>query len=71
MTSDVIVDIEERRQRTGKALDPVRRSELGQFFTPSEVAAFIADMLDVTDRPARLLDPGAGVGSLTAAVAAR
>lgn len=71
MTSDVIVDIEERRQRTGNALDPVRRSELGQFFTPSEVAAFIADMLDVTDRPARLLDPGAGVGSLTAAVAAR
>lgn len=71
VTSDVIVDIEERRQRTGEALDPTRRSELGQFFTPSEVAAFMADMFEVTDRPARLLDPGAGVGSLTAAVAAR
>lgn len=71
VTSDVIVEIEERRQRTGEALDPTRRSELGQFFTPSEVAAFMADMFEVTDRPARLLDPGAGVGSLTAAVAAR
>lgn len=71
VTSDVIVDIEERRQRTGEALDPMSRSELGQFFTPSEVAAFMADMFEVTDRPARLLDPGAGVGSLTAAVAAR
>jgi adenine-specific DNA-methyltransferase len=71
MTSDVIIDIEARRQRTGEALGPMRRSELGQVFTPSEVAAFMADMLTVTDRPARLLDPGAGVGSLTAAVAAR
>ncbi|RIK04230.1 MAG: SAM-dependent methyltransferase [Acidobacteria bacterium] len=70
-TSRVIVDIEERRRRTGEALDPARRAELGQFFTPSEVAAFMADMFEVTDRPARLLDPGAGVGSLTAAVTAR
>lgn len=71
VASEVIVDIEERRQRTGEALDPMRRSELGQFFTPSEVAAFMADMLEVSGKPARLLDPGAGVGSLTAAVAAR
>jgi adenine-specific DNA-methyltransferase len=71
VASDVILGIEERRQTTGRALEPTRRAELGQFFTSSEVAAFMADMLEVTERPARLLDPGAGIGSLTAAVAAR
>ena len=71
MTSQVMVDIEARGQRLGESLDPMRRSELGQFFTPSQVAAFMADMFTITDRPARLLDPGGGVGSLTAAVANR
>lgn len=71
MASDVIVDIEQRRREYGEALDPVRRSELGQYFTPSNLAAFMADLFTVADGPVRLLDPGAGVGSLTAAVAAR
>lgn len=71
VTVDLMTDIEARRQRTGDALDPMRRSELGQYFTPQQIAAFMADMFTIIDRPARLLDPGAGVGSLTAAVAAR
>ncbi len=41
---------------------------LGQFFTPSPVARMIASMLAGWDgHRVRLLDPGAGVGSLTAA----
>lgn len=45
------------------------RKEKGQFFTPPEVCQFMASLLS-QDRPAafRLLDPGAGVGSLAAAV---
>ena len=47
------------------------RSELGQFFTPPPVAAFLASLFQLKDGPAKLLDPGAGVGSLTAAFVAR
>ena len=48
------------------------RKEKGQFFTPPEVCQFMASLLS-QDRPAafRLLDPGAGVGSLAAAVCDR
>lgn len=71
MAADLILEVERRRQECGEALDQRRRSELGQFFTPSDLAAFMASLFEVTDRPAQLLDPGAGVGSLAAAVAAR
>jgi adenine-specific DNA-methyltransferase len=71
MASHVIAGIDERRRDCGEQLDPARRSELGQYFTPAGVAAFMADQLEVRANPVRLLDPGAGVGSLTAAVVAR
>lgn len=48
------------------------RKKKGQFFTPPEVCRFMASLL--TPRPSatfRLLDPGAGIGSLTAAVCDR
>jgi adenine-specific DNA-methyltransferase len=60
--------VEHRRLDTAESLDPSRRAALGQFFTPSHVARLIASMLtDCSARRIRLLDPGAGVGSLTAA----
>ena len=71
MTADMILGVEQRRRECGETLDRRRRSELGQFFTPSDLAAFMAGLFEVSDRPARLLDPGAGVGSLAAAVADR
>lgn len=71
MVTEVMAGIEERRRSSGEQLDPARRSELGQFFTPTDVAAFMADLLEVRREPITLLDPGAGVGSLTAAVAAK
>lgn len=71
MVAEVITAIDARRQRCGDGLDPLRRSELGQYFTPAPVADFMAQLLDVSSEAARLLDPGAGVGSLTAAAAAR
>jgi adenine-specific DNA-methyltransferase len=44
---------------------------MGQFFTPAPIASLLAGMFDPPVGPARLLDAGAGVGSLTAALAAR
>jgi len=46
------------------------RSRLGQFFTPPEAAKLLAGMAH-SSGPWRLLDPGAGVGSLTAALICR
>lgn len=43
------------------------RSSLGQFFTPLATAKLMAGMFRELPEEVRLLDPGAGVGSLTAA----
>lgn len=63
---------ERRRRETAASLDSVRQQKLGQFFTPASAADFLASMLtkDGSHR-IRLLDPGAGVGSLTAAAVER
>ena len=62
-------DVAERqRLDTATSLESSRQAKLGQFFTPSAPAQLIASMLTVVGtRQVRLLDPGAGVGSLTAA----
>lgn len=71
MVSEAVAKIEERRRQCSEQLDPDRRSALGQYFTPVEVAAFMAELLDVREADTTVLDPGAGVGSLTAALVAR
>lgn len=48
-----------------------QRSALGQFFTPVPIASLLAGMFEPPAGPARVLDPGAGVGSLTAALVGR
>jgi adenine-specific DNA-methyltransferase len=50
--------------------DRAHRSALGQFFTPVSVAKFMAARLSLSGE-IRLLDAGAGIGSLTAAALAR
>lgn len=63
---------EARRQAASSALDSRARATLGQYFTPAPVAAFIASLVDLPESGVlRVLDPGAGAGSLTAAVIAR
>jgi adenine-specific DNA-methyltransferase len=51
-----------------RKLDTDQRSKLGQFFTPSSIARFMASLFGDPPDDLRLLDAGAGVGSLTAAV---
>lgn len=64
--------VERRRLDASGLLDPAHRAALGQFFTPVAAARLIASMLTGFDgSKARLLDPGAGVGSLTAAAVER
>ena len=52
-------------------LDLKQRRELGQFLTPAPVARFIAKQFDNLSGCIKLLDPGAGVGALTAAFVER
>ena len=47
------------------------RARLGQFMTPAPVAEFMASMIRTRRATIRLLDPGAGTGSLTAAAVER
>lgn len=48
-----------------------RREELGQFLTATPVADFMASMFGRLPRAVRLLDAGAGAGSLTASFVSR
>jgi len=50
-----------------RRLDPSKRGELGQFMTTAAVARFMAHLFVLGKRHVRVLDAGAGVGSLTAA----
>ena len=52
-------------------LDSAKRALLGQFMTPAPIARFMASLFSETCGDIRVLDPGAGVGSLTAALAER
>lgn len=52
-----------------REIDQAGRSSLGQYFTPVPVATLMAEMFDpVRCDSIRILDPGAGSGSLTSAL---
>ena len=48
-------------------LNPERKAAFGQFMTPKSVAAFMASLFSERRGAVRLLDAGAGLGSLTSA----
>lgn len=50
-----------------RQLDASHRSKMGQFFTPPAVAQLMASMFRERLEPLKILDAGAGVGSLSAA----
>lgn len=60
--------VEHLRLAASREAEPGRKGALGQFMTPLPVARFMAALFERWDPPdVRLLDAGAGVGSLTAA----
>jgi adenine-specific DNA-methyltransferase len=67
--ADALARAERRRTHATHSLDPVQRRSLGQYFTPAPIARQMASMFEAV-RPdsIRLLDPGAGSGSLTTAL---
>jgi adenine-specific DNA-methyltransferase len=67
---ELLAAVDSVRREATLLLDPRSRSELGQFLTPAPVAKFMADMFHARRPRLRVLDPGAGVGSLSAAFVA-
>ena len=59
------------RRLASRQLDPARRSQLGQFMTPTGIADFMASLFTHWPSQVRVLDPGAGIGSLTEAFVRR
>ena len=61
-----------RRVAVSEKLDAQHRARWGQFFTPPAVADFLARLIELpAEGELQVLDPGAGVGSLSAALVAR
>ena len=59
--------IDQFRVITSQNIDEERKSEFSQYFTPAEIARFMASLFQNFGKDVSLLDPGAGIGSLSAA----
>jgi adenine-specific DNA-methyltransferase len=59
--------VEQKRLQLSKSTEAKKKSLLGQFLTPEKTAAFMADLFPDGKGFCRLLDAGAGIGSLSAA----
>jgi adenine-specific DNA-methyltransferase len=72
LVDDFLRGVEARRLSTQAMLKNTSRAGLGQFFTPMAAATFIASLpVLASGNGLRILDPGAGTGSLTAAMVVR
>lgn len=67
---DLLERVDFLRLDAGRHLQEGRKADLGQFLTPAPVARLMASMLTCPQPEIRILDAGAGVGSLFAAAAA-
>jgi len=64
----LLSDVEQTRVVVSRACDPKRKSQFSQFFTPVDIARYMAGLFSQrTGDNCRLLDAGAGIGSLSAA----
>ena len=60
--------VEKTRLRVSKSTEAKRKTQLGQFLTPAKTAQYMAGLFyPAIDGVCRLLDPGAGIGSLSSA----
>lgn len=66
----LMLSVETARREASLRLEPQHRVLMGQFFTPASVAMFMARMIECRKPIVRILDPGAGLGSLSAALVA-
>jgi adenine-specific DNA-methyltransferase len=66
--ADILSCLEEAQRAFGKAASRAERSAIGQFLTPAPIARFMASLFERHAPVVRILDPGAGTGSLFAAL---
>ena len=67
-----MLSIDRRREAIARATPSKHKSAMGQFMTPSGIARFMTNMFNPLDGSRiKLLDAGAGIGSLTAAFTER
>jgi adenine-specific DNA-methyltransferase len=64
---DPLAKIDALRLQANQTESIQQKASLGQFFTPAAVARLMAGMFDAEFEEIRLLDPGAGMGTLTVA----
>jgi len=55
------------RKEANNALNPELKGELGQFFTTSSIAEYMASLFEKVENKVNLLEPGCGSGSLITA----
>ena len=67
----LLSSVEKKRLQLSKSTAATKKSLLGQFFTPENTAAFMAGLFQDGTGICRLLDAGAGIGSLSAAFLSR
>jgi len=67
----LVHNVEEIRSSLNGGISSVKRCQYGQFMTPLPIACFMASLFRTRRSIVRVLDPGAGFGSLTAAFVAR
>lgn len=66
-----LIPVHQVQRIANRTLDAQRKADLGQFMTPTSVASFMASLFSLRPGVVRLLDAGAGVGSLTDAFTRR
>lgn len=62
-----VATIDHIRKLTNTKLDPINKSKFGQYMTSNVIAEFMASLFSDKNADTRLLDCGAGIGSLTVA----
>lgn len=63
----ILQKVDDLRVQANAKLNPARKSSLGQFFTSGPISLYLASLFGNISNDVRLLDPGCGPGSLTAA----
>jgi adenine-specific DNA-methyltransferase len=65
--SDLLESVDFLRMDVRRKTARGRKAELGQYMTPRPVAQLMASMFEFSEPVVRILDPGAGIGTLSAA----
>src|SRR6266849_2977137 len=64
---DSVAKVDAFRVQASRGHATEQKAQLGQFFTPPSIARLMASMFSPVSGEVRLLDPGAGMGTLTVA----